>query len=102
MTNGRMSCYLSYRASRWLWTMTSDPDIRQALAEENLKRKVRAGNGFRVYFELTRIQAEHAIKLLAELETLRVADSLPDIGVGHDHVIFTNAIIDFQQCLTAT
>lgn len=79
--------------------MTKDADTRNALAETNLKRKVRVGNGYRVYFDLTRAQVDEAIRLLERLEAMRQAKSLPDIGVGQDRVIFTNAIADFRLCL---
>lgn len=75
MTNVHMLCYLSYRASRWVGAMTADPDIRQAPADENLKRKVRIGKGPRVYFKLTHLQAEQTINLLEELERLRVGQT---------------------------
>lgn len=99
MTNGRVLCHLSWRASRWVEAMTADGEVRHALAEKNLRRTVRVGKGRRVYFALTRLQVEQTIKLLEELEGLREVGSLPDIGVGHDDVIFENAITDFQQCL---
>jgi hypothetical protein len=79
--------------------MSPDGEVRHALAEKNLKRKVRVGKGYRVYFALNRLQVEQTITLLEELEGLREADSLPDIGVGHDVVIFENAITDFRECL---
>ncbi|SRR5208283_6093664 len=99
MSNGCVLCYLSWRASRWVEAMSPDGEVRHALAEKNLKRKVRVGKGYRVYFALTRLQVEQTIKLLEELEGLREAGNLPDIGVGQDDVIFDNAITDFQQCL---
>lgn len=92
----RIPCNLSWRASRWLEAMTKDADTRNALAETNLKRKVRVGKGYRVYFDLTSIQVDQAIRLFERLEAMRQANSLPDIGVGQDNVIFTNAIADFR------
>jgi hypothetical protein len=92
-------CYLSWRASRWIETMTSDAGVRNALAEQNLERKVRVGNGYRVYFKLSRSQIEQTLGLLEQLEAMRRSESLPDIGIGHDEVIFENAIVDFKQCL---
>jgi maltoporin len=79
--------------------MTSDAGTRNALAENSLKRKVRVGNGHKVYFDLTLSQVEQAIQLLERLEAKREAKSLPDIGVGQDSLIFTNAIADFKQCI---
>ena len=76
--------------------MTKDADTRDALAEPNLKRKVRIGKGYRVYFDLTRIQVDQAIRLLERLEAMRQANSLPSIGIGKDGVIFTNAIADLK------
>jgi hypothetical protein len=96
MSSQRIPCNLSWRASRWVEAMTEDPGTRTALAENNLKRKVRVGNGYRVYFELTRAQVDQAIQLLERLETMREASNLPDIGVGQDNVIFTNAIAAFK------
>jgi hypothetical protein len=77
--------------------MTDNADTRNALAETNLKRKIRVGNGYRVYFDLTRVQVDQAIQLLQRLEAMREAKGLPDIGVGQDRVIFTNAIADFSN-----
>lgn len=94
-----MLCNLSWRASRWIEARTPDQEVRRSLDEKNLKRKVRVGNGFRVYFTLTRSQIEQTISLLESLERQREANALPDIGVGQDAVIFVNAIVDFKQCL---
>lgn len=96
--NQRIPCNLSWRASRWVEAMTMDAGTRDSLAETNLKRKAKVGNGYRVYFDLTRHQVDHAIQLLQKLETMRETRSLPDIGVGQDNVIFTNAIADFERC----
>jgi hypothetical protein len=98
----RIPCNLSWRASRWVEAMTKDPGTRDALAETSLKRKAKVGNGYRVYFDLTRHQVDQAIQLLEQLETMRVSRSLPHIGVGQDRVIFTNAIADFERCRMST
>jgi hypothetical protein len=94
-----MEFHCSGRAWAWLVAKTSDPGIREALAEENLTRKERVGHGFRAYFLLTRPQAEKTVALLGELETLRVSSRLHPGSIGLDNVIFTNAIAAFRQRL---
>ena len=44
-------------------------------------------------------QVEQAIQLFERLQAKREGKGLPDIGVGQDSVIFTNAIADFGQCI---
>jgi hypothetical protein len=94
-----MEFHCSGRAWAWLVAETSDPGIREALAEENSTRKEHIGNGFRAYFRLTRPEAEKTIALLEELEALRASGKLPPGGIGLDRVIFVNAIADLRQRL---
>lgn len=66
-----MEFHCSGRTWTWLVAETSDPGIREALAEENLTRKEHIGSGFQAYFSLTRPEAEKTLALLEELEALR-------------------------------
>jgi hypothetical protein len=94
-----MEFHCSGRAWAWLVAKTSDTGIREALAEENLTKKEHIGNGSRVYFRLTRPQAEKTITLLEELEALRVSGELAPGDIGLDRVIFVNAIASLRRRL---
>jgi hypothetical protein len=99
MDNGLVLCNLSWRASRWIEDRTRDDEVRRSLNEKNLKRKVRVGNGFRVYFTLTRPQIRQTMDLLRSLERLRLSKSLGEVPTKTDDVIFENAIHDLKQAL---
>lgn len=80
--------------------LTSDPEVRHALADENVEKRPH-GKGYRAHFWLTRREIEQTIELLEVLETRRISGDLPKIGSGTDDVIFVNAIVDLQECIGA-
>lgn len=88
-----MEFHCSGRTWTWLVAETSDPGIREALAEENLTRKEHIGNGFLAYFRLTRPEAGKTLALLEELEALRASDTIKLVdGPELAHVLLESGI----------